>query len=615
MIYLESIANHMWQSTLFAGIAGLLTLALRNNRASARYGLWLAASMKFLVPFSALILAGSHFGRQTAAQITPPFTAVMQQVSQAFNRPTAISGRAASVATAPRPPEKLLPIVIGGVWAAGFLFVISSWWSRSRQIRKAIRAALPLPFSIGIDVMSSPAILEPGVFGILRQVLLLPGGIADQLTPSQFEAILAHEISHVRRRDNLTALLHMLVEALFWFYPLVWWLGARLLQERERACDEAVLDGGSDPGSYADGILRICELYVESPLRCVSGVTGSNLTKRIEQIMANRIHARLSGGKKALFAAGATLALALPLAIGILNAPLRAQTDWQAAAGGKMTFEVASVKASSPEGFTPPRFPLDAGDAFTPTGGRFSANFPLAVLIDFAYKITPTPDQREAMLAHLPGWVATDRFVIDAQGPANSTKDQFRLMMQSLLADRFKLKVHFESQQVAVFALTLVKPGKPGPNLRPHAEGPPCPETAEAPPRGTPPKMDVFPYACEMYGMTRNPNGDRFRWGSRNSTMASLATMLPNVPFSGADATHGAVERTVVDQTGLTGRFDFIIEYALQSAGPAAFGVQPDPSGPAFLDAMRDQLGLKLEAAKGQAQVLVIDHVEKPSEN
>jgi bla regulator protein BlaR1 len=219
------------------------------------------------------------------------------------------------------------------------------------------------------------------------------------------------------------------------------------MEERERACDEEVLRLGNEPEVYAEGILKICEVYLQSPLRCVSGVTGANLRKRIEGIMTNRNQARLSAAQKMLLAAGAALAVALPLALGVMNAPLRAQIDWQAAAGGKMGFEVASIKPSTSEAFTHagdrafkyPPFPLDAGDAFTQTGGRFTANFPLPAFINFAYKIAPTPDQRQSMLAHLPKWVAAELFMIEARAPSNTTKDQFRLIMQTLLADRFKL--------------------------------------------------------------------------------------------------------------------------------------------------------------------------------
>ena len=122
-----------------------------------------------------------------------------------------------------------------------------------------------------------------------------PRRIAERLGDEQVEAILAHELSHVRRRDNLAAALHMIVQALFWFHPLVWWVGARLVDERERACDEEVIRLGSEPQVYAESILKTCELYVESRLVCVAGVTGSDLKQRIEAIMSDDARRALSG--------------------------------------------------------------------------------------------------------------------------------------------------------------------------------------------------------------------------------------------------------------------------------------------------------------------------------
>jgi len=107
----------------------------------------------------------------------------------------------------------------------------------------------------------------------------------------------------LNRRDNLTAALHMLVEAVFWFYPVVWWLGGRLVDERERACDEAVVRTGNDPQVYAEGILKVCKFFVGSPVPCVAGVTGASLKKRIEKIMSRQILPNLTFAKKALVAA------------------------------------------------------------------------------------------------------------------------------------------------------------------------------------------------------------------------------------------------------------------------------------------------------------------------
>ena len=291
---LQPLANHLWQSTLFAVVAGLLTLALSDNRPQARYLLWLVASVKFLVPFSLLVMVGSLFERHHVMATAPSrVPLIIEQISEPF-----VSR--GSPTTVPASQPSVIPFVpiLWAIWTIGFVILVVSWWKRWQQIRAALSAASPLHLPIGVEAMSSPAFMEPGVFGVRRPILLLPDGITGHLTPGQLEAILNHELCHIRRRDNLAAALHMVVEALFWFHPLVWWVGARLMDERERACDEEVLQMGSEPEAYAGGILKICELYLDkSSLPCVAGVTRLNLRKRIEEIMANRIGANLSYGK------------------------------------------------------------------------------------------------------------------------------------------------------------------------------------------------------------------------------------------------------------------------------------------------------------------------------
>jgi beta-lactamase regulating signal transducer with metallopeptidase domain len=154
------------------------------------------------------------------------------------------------------------------LWFCGCAAIAACWATRWKRMQELRMRATPLRIRSGIasavPIMSAPGLVEPGVFGVFRPVLLLPAGIAERLNQSQLEAILAHELCHVRRRDNLTAAIHMAVQAAFWFHPLVWWLGARLVDERERACDEEVLRLGNKPQVYAEGILRVCKLYVES---------------------------------------------------------------------------------------------------------------------------------------------------------------------------------------------------------------------------------------------------------------------------------------------------------------------------------------------------------------
>jgi uncharacterized protein (TIGR03435 family) len=273
--------------------------------------------------------------------------------------------------------------------------------------------------------------------------------------------------------------------------------------------------------------------------------------------------------------------------------------QWQIAAGGKMSFEVASIKLNA-AGFQRPSFPLDAGPAFASTGGRFFASFPLMTYINFAWKLLPSPDERQAMFAHLPKWASTDAFEIEARAPiSNPTKDQMRLMMQSLLAERFHLTVHFESQTMPAFAMVLAKPGKTGPQLKPHSEGPPCAAGDQWP---APATANAFPPMCDVFMMEILPNHSRTS-GSRNTTMQSLAASVP---------TFGSVSRPVVDRTGLAGTFDFKLEWAPDATTPDA---PTDSNAPAFTTALNEQLGLKLEPIRAPIDILIVDHVERPSEN
>jgi hypothetical protein len=157
--------------------------------------------------------------------------------------------------------------------------------------------------------------------GVFCPVLLLPEGLEQRLSPSELSAVLTHERCHAVWRDNLGAALHMLVEVIFWFHPLVWWLGARLLAERERACDEQVLAEGHAPIEYAEGILKVCEHFLQSRVPYAAGVGGASLQHRIEDIMSNRLIERLGGLKRALIIIVAGGVVAAPIAAGLLTAP------------------------------------------------------------------------------------------------------------------------------------------------------------------------------------------------------------------------------------------------------------------------------------------------------
>jgi uncharacterized protein (TIGR03435 family) len=291
--------------------------------------------------------------------------------------------------------------------------------------------------------------------------------------------------------------------------------------------------------------------------------------------------------------------LVLSLAVAILNVPrclAQDSTDWQVKAGGAMTFEVASIHEDKGP-FRRPSFPLSPDDAFPEPNGRFHADFALPNYIQFAYKIWFTDAELRAMLAKLPRWVETDRFDIEATAPLHATKDQYRLMMQALLAERFGLKLHFEKRELPVLAMVLARPGRPGPKLIPHEQGQSCDEK---------PKPETFPEQC--YGVLAMPAKDgMIRYGSRATSMPAIADFVAVVVGRTGD-----IGRRVVDQTGLSGLWDFTLEAAPPDQTILKDGVS---AGETLFEAVGDQLGIKLKPVRAVVSVLVVDHVERPTDN
>jgi bla regulator protein BlaR1 len=568
---ISELENHLWQSTLFAGIVGLLTLMLRRNRAAVRHALWLVASVKFLVPLSLLITVGSQIEWRKAQVLEQQVSFVMEELSHPFEVPSP-----APFASSPKEPSRV-PAVLFSLWLCGFAANGLAWWRRWRRVRAALRSASPLPLSLPMPAMSSPSRLEPGVFGIRKPVLLLPDGIVDRLTAAQLEAILAHELCHVRRHDNLVAAIHMVVEALFWFHPLVWWIQARLVEERERACDEEVLRMVTDPQDYAEGILTVCKFYVESPLVCVSGVTGSNLKHRVEEIMMNRGTSKLSLGKRLVLALGGMLAVTGPLALGVLNSPaIRAQLVPAGQIGTpspKFSVEVVKLNKSGSQ---------EQSGGLLP-GGQFSAtNISIIQLLQFAYHVNDTA------ISGMPSWFRSDRFDVVAKGGPNTSDSELRTMMQNLLASEFKLSVRYAQEPQDAFALVVAKGG---PMLK-KASGQPLPAL---PAGGTPNQQDDPNEHCRRrYEPTTGNSAE-----CMNISMPELAQRLRSLAPAYFD-------RPVVDQTGIMGTYDLALRWTgrdqLDSLG-----------GLTIFDAVIKQLGLRLEQRKVPLPAIVIEHVERLS--
>jgi bla regulator protein blaR1 len=587
---INELANHLWQSTLFAVAVGLLTLMCRKNHAGVRYWIWFSASVKFFIPLTLLMALGDRLEWVSRApQVAGPVvSATLAQVGRPF-----VVDRAMGFLSVQEAPSSVDWFALGilGIWVAGTIAMIVVRFRTWRQIRAAVRAGsrwtvASLSMPAGVAVRSTPSVMEPGVVGFWRPVLLVPSGIEDDLTPRQLAAVLTHELCHVRRRDNVTAAVHMIAEAVFWFHPLVWWIGSRLVDERERACDEEVVRTFGEPQTYAAGIVNVCRRYVESPLVCVSGVSGSNVKNRIRDIMTNRAVAKLSLVQKAVLAAVGTVAVVAPILA--QSVPLPSATEPR--------FEVASVKRSTDDSGkvrVGDQVWTSVGAGFKP-GGTFEAvNATLGSFIRLAYGL------REFQTVGAPEWVDADRFDIQARGPQGAVESEAPRRLQALLAERFALKVHRETRDRPIYALVLARAnGSVGSRLR-QSQGPPAAAGFAAAGGQCTPPGPPGPVSIRLCGVT----------------MAALVdTFLPI--YTG---------RRVVDRTGLTGGFDLALYFdnkPIPGVGPGGgLPLSSQAAEPAATDvvsiftALEEQLGLKLEPQTGPAEVLVIDHVERPTPN
>jgi bla regulator protein blaR1 len=589
-----ALGNHLWQSTIFATAAAALTLAFRNNRAGTRYWLWLAASLKFLVPFSLLSAIGSYFATPHATAATRTvFYSAMEQFAQPLANQSSLT--IAQPATTPsiHSVAQLLPVLLP-IWLCGSLIVLFIWIARWHRISAVVRRATPLTEGPEreiltrlqqnahhhVELVSSLTPTEPGIFGIFRPVLLWPESISQQLNADHIESIIAHELCHARRRDNLTAALHMLVESIFWFHPMVWWMGNRLVEDRERACDEHVVESGREPQVYAESILKVCEFCIESPLPCVTGVSGADLKHRIAEIMSRRAPRNLSFARKLLLVAALVAAVSAPILAGALHISQNAAPSQTQTATGPA---YASVS------ITPNTSGSDrVGLMFMP-GEFHSTNGSIQQIVRSAYHLE---DDR---IFGAPDWLSSERYDVVAKeevaavgpnGPIDIDAAQQGLMLRAMLGDRLKFAAHRETRTISVYAL-VVAPG--GPKLKEakpgevYTDGPPGPDGVS--------RQGMFFYKGNLLGQGIGVDALIFHT-SRN------------------------LKRTVIDETGLSGKYDF----TLQNPPGTTLGIDNTPAPPesyelALSANLESQLGLRLEPRTLPLEVLVIDHVERPSPN
>jgi bla regulator protein BlaR1 len=607
-----ALGNHLWQSTLFAIAAGLLTLVLRKNLARARYWLWLAASLKFLFPFSLLTEIGSRLSwSRVPAETGAGFYFVMEEVGQPFTQRAVPQ---AAHTTFFSSLMHLLPVLLAAAWFCGFIVLLFVWFVRWRKVSAALRDAAPLRegrevealrrlerrggIRKRIEILLSRESMEPGILGVFRPVLVWPEGISGRLEDAHLHAILAHEVWHVRRNDNLTAAIHMVVEAIFWFHPLVWWVGARMVDERERACDEEVLHLGNQPQVYAESILRVCEFCVGSPLSCVSGVTGSDLKKRIVSIMNKSVARKINLGKKLLLGTLGVLAIALPIVFGLAK-PMQSRAASPAASADVFTAAYQQVTV----------MPGDSGNGvirsrilFTPDSLR-AENQTLKELICWAYGM------QDSQIFGGPEWFATARFNIEAKlgssvaaefeklGPQEQKSERDR-MFQTLIEEHFKLAFHRATKDLPAYVLVIAKNG---PKIQQAKPGDTYPNGIKA--------QDGVPAGAHRMNM-----------GANEFTIQAL----PIKSVTNLLSMH--LGQTILDRTGLAGDYDFKLQWAADQEDMAMHNGVHDQkltdhamvsasTEAAISTAMEEQLGLKLEQQTTALPILIVDRAEKPAGN
>jgi uncharacterized protein (TIGR03435 family) len=387
----------------------------------------------------------------------------------------------------------------------------------------------------------------------------------------------------------------------------VWWIGARLVDERERACDEDVVRLGTEPDVYAESILKTCQFYVESPLVCVAGVTGSDLKKRVEQIMRNDAHVALSALKRVCLGAALVAAIAIPVAIGIVTSP-RLSAQIVAPAADSPTYEVASIKPNNNPGGR-------MGGTAVP--GRLSmTGMSVRRLLAQAYEI------HDSQIIGAPDWLGSQGYDINATIAGTPPPDVRRMMTKTLLRDRFKLAFHTEKRDLPIYALIVQRSdGRLGPGLKriPDDECPPpgSPRRGGPPPAGPagPGPSPFDPNAVAACGSIVFGPGRLLAHGVPIDMLARSLANLPAIT---------SFNRPVTNLTKLEGMYDFDFRFTNEFGrggpppvtGPAAVPDAITPGDePVLFTALQEQLGLKLNSQRATLDVLVIDSIDRPTEN
>ena len=579
-----TLLHFLWQGAIVSAIyAAARRWGARTLGANGRYFLTCAAlTAMALTPMATWILLRGPSQESVALTFAAPMSADRTEPARSLSRSLPADADRAL-------PGPLLSWVVA-CWLTGAsvfsLRLLCGWIAaerlRSRMARPASaewqRILDRLKARIGVSppvrLLVSGRVQAPAAMGWLRPIVLVPLGALAGLPAAQMEALLLHELAHIRRHDYLVHILQSAVEAVFFYHPAVWWISGHMRAERELCCDEMVVSVTGEPVLYARALAEFDLARRIQP--AVMAANSGALADRIARLLGQQAPSR-----RPTYGSGAAVTLVL-LAIGACVVSAQSTVRPQ--------FEVASVKPSSSRSIQNVR----------PLPGRLTADASLQMLIQYAYGVQPY------QVVDASGW-QPERYEIDAKADGHSSRKQMFLMLQSLLEDRFRLRVHRETRDLPVYALVAAKGGI---KLAPPKEGGCIDSAADAAPewaggRMAPPgQASTAPTLCGSAGLTLLPTTARMQGGKIG--MPELVRRLSLL-----------LDRSVMDKTGFTGLFDLQLDFVADESTPAMPPPPPgsDIQGPSLPQALRQQLGLQLESTKGPMEVLVVDHAERPTGN
>lgn len=582
-----TLLHFLWQGAL---IAAVYAAARRRSARAAGPGVrYILACAALAAMAAAPVLTWSLLRPPAPGTAAAIFAAPVSAAASAGG-PRVPAAWFAGVDGAERAP--VLPWVVAA-WFAGalaFWLRLVGGWILAERLRSRLVRPAPREWQQALDrlkagirvfrpvrLLVSAVVEAPAVVGWLRPALLVPVGALAGLPCEQVEALLLHELAHIRRHDYLVNAVQSVVEALLFYHPAVWWISGHIRTERELCCDDMAVAITGDPVTYARALAEV-ESADPVHFRPVMAANGGLLAHRIARLLGHHRPA-----PRPLAGTGMAAVALLP-AVAVLAVFGQPAPHPQ--------FAVASIKPSNSRTLMTVR----------PMPGRLVADASVQLLLQNAYTVQPF------QIEGGPEWIGAERYQIEAKAGGSASRAQMFLMLRSLLEDRFQLKTHRETRELPVYALV---PARSGLKLAPPKEGS-CVEPAPDAPsdwaggRIAPPGEGRLPVAtCGRVGVILQAGGARIQGGK--VFMPELAKELSLL-----------MGRTVIDKTGFTGRFDVGLDFLPDETTPAMPppppGASSDSGAPSLVSAIQ-QLGLRLESTRGPVEVIVVDHLERPSAN